>query len=342
MNQVKAFGKRLLLSGGLSILLSLTIIQPSVAQSFVQAPAYHFVVASYKSFEAANNFVEVLLQKGIQAYIVFPEPEGNAYRVSIFGSSDRTMVANYKSQMKNRYEGWIYFQDLPAPSSSKNYPVSPNPQNGVPVEGPQPQQRLLSGLENSQGLMYYLILGSYDSYETAQRRVNALRTNKYEPDILLPTANNPKFRVYVYATGNKAEIEAYAQHLEKTKRQKGWIYTQPVELMPFENGLPEPSYTSRGQGNQVPALENTISSQQVTRASSNYYLIAASFRKLPQAQKFSQELIGEGFSPLILASEENNGNYRVSVYHAPTREEVQYYNNQLRKIQGKKYWIYHP
>ena len=342
MNQVKAFGKRLLLSSGLTIVFSLFFIQSTPAQSFVQAPAYHFVVASYKSFEAANNFVEVLQQKGIQAYIVFPEPEGNAYRVSIFGSSDRSLVANYKNQMKNRYEGWIYFQDLPSPSSSENYLARPTTPNDGGAKTPHPQQRLLSGLENSQGLMYYLILGSYDSYETAQRRVNALRTNKYEPDILLPTASNPKYRVYVYATGNKAEIEAYAQHLEKTKRQKGWIYTQPVELMPFENGLPEPSYTSRGQGNPYPALEGNTSPQPVSAPPSNYFLIAASFRKLPQAQKFAQELVREGFSPLILASEENNGNYRVSVYHAPTREEVEYYNNQLRRIQGKKYWIYHP
>ena len=341
MNQVKAFGKRLILSGGLTFLFSLLLIQSTIAQSFVQAPAYHFVVASYKSFEAASNFVEVLQQKGIQAYIVFPEPEGDAYRVSIFGSADRSMVANYKNQMKNRYEGWIYFQDLPVPTSDNSF-VGPTSKRTTPTETIPPQQRLLSGLENSQGLMYYLILGSYDSYDAAQRRVNALRTNKYEPDILLPTANNPKYRVYVYATGNKAEIEAYAQHLEKTKRQKGWIYTQPVELMPFENGLPEPSYTSRGQINQIPSFENNTTQQQVRAASSNYYLIAASFRKLSQAQKFAQELMSEGFSPLILAGEENDGNYRVSVYHAPTREEVQYYNNQLRKIQGKKYWIYRP
>ena len=332
--------KRLFVKMSLFSFIILFSLKISLAQSFVSAPAYHLIIASYKSFEAANNFVEVLQQKGIQAYIVFPEADGNVYRVSIYGSPDRAMVASYKSQMRNKYEGWIYFQDIPQQPASQKLRMNPNTGSVTRPPTNNPQQRLISGLENSQGVMYYLILGSYDSYETAQKRANSLRTNKYEPDILLPTANTPKYRVYVYATGDKAEIEAYAQRLETTHRQSGWIYAQPVELMPFENGLPEPSFASRGQNNRPLPQENT--SMQPSPVSFNFYLIAASFRKLKQAQQFAQELVREGFSPLILTDDGSNGHYRVSIYHAYSREEVQYYADQLRKSQGKKYWIFQP
>ncbi len=334
--------KRLCVKMSLFSFLILFFLKISLAQSFISAPAYHLIIASYKSFEAANNFVEVLQQKGIQAYIVFPEAEGNVYRVSIYGSPDKAMVSSYKGQMKNRYEGWIYFQDVPEQLKNQTPRLSAVQGTIASPSRPMnnPRQDLIPGLENPRGVMYYLILGSYDSYEAAQKRADALRTNKYEPDILLPTANTPKYRVYVYATGDKAEIEAYANRLETTHRQSGWIYAQPVELMPFENGLPEPSFASRGQNSRPLPQENPR--MQPSPVSFNFYLIAASFKKLKQAQQFAQELVREGFSPLILTDDGSNGHYRVSIYHAYSRDEVQYYADQLRKTQGKKYWVFQP
>ena len=317
---------------GLLILFFSVFSFYSFTQVVVTAPSYHLIVASYKSFEAANNFAEVLQQKGLQAYIVFPKPGGNAYRVSIFGSQDRALVQDYKAQVRNSYDGWIYFQDVDIPPSSPTQSprtnLNPNPRRDLSISQP------------ASGFMYYLILGSYDTYEAAQKKADALRLNKYEPDILLPTKNSPKYRVYVYATGDKREIEAYTQRLKKVNRESGWIYEQPIEMMAFENGLPEPNFASRGQ--EQPIQEGNFAQPQPTKVTFNFYLIAASFKKLKQAQTFSQELIRDGFSPLILATNEESGYYRVSVYQAYSRDEVQYYANQLRKIQGRKYWIYQP
>ncbi|MEM6628303.1 MAG: SPOR domain-containing protein [Bacteroidota bacterium] len=336
MNRESFFKTEHLRKFGLLLVFCWTISFFSFAQNVITAPSYHLIVASYKSFESANNFAEVLQQKGLQAYIVFPKPGGNAYRVSIFGSVDRNLVQSYKAQVKNQYDGWIYFQDVELPPTSKGKVLNTSQEPDYPVNS----RRELTSDQAAGGYMYYLILGSFDTYESAEKKANALRQNKYEPDILLPTVNNPKYRVYVYATGDKREIDAYMQRLKKVNRESGWIYEQPVEMMVFENGLPEPSFASRGQDQGTNG--GAYAQPQPQKVTFNFYLIAASFKKLGQAQAFSQELIKDGFSPLILATNEQSGYYRVSVYQAYSREEVQYYANQLRKIQGRKYWIYQP
>jgi len=308
-------------------------------QPTLSPPAYHLIVSSYTTFESANNYVEVLHQQGLQAYIVFPNPGGSTYRVSIFGAKDRNLVENFQAQMKGRISGWIFFQE-------GNHP--PNTSQPVFVGEEQPSdirsRRFISPAQAPGGYMYYFILGSFDTYAAAENKARELAQNKYEPDILLPTVEIPKYRVYVYATGDRAEIEAYADRLAKTNREKGWIYTQPVVRMAYENGLPEPNTGIRGNlpGTVPPQAKPAAPGLQPPQVNYTYYLIAGSFKKLSQAQVFADRLLTEGFSPLILTPPQNTGAYRVSIYHTYSREEVDYFAQQLKNTKGGTYWIYQP
>ncbi len=278
-------------------------------------PAYHLVVGSYGTFETAKSFVDALAQRGYKSYIIFPEPGGTTYRIGLFNAKDRQAVENFSKQLQGKLKGWIYLEDIPSEWPSK-------------AQGVIEEQTIGVATPVTEGTMYYLILGSFSSYETAEELANRLRENKYEPEILLPTLDAPTYRVHVYATQNKSEIEAYANKLERTGRETGWIYEQPADLVAFGRGI------SDGQ--------SRVTQTSVLRAKFDYYLIAASFKDLASARVFADEKLAEGFFPLIIAPDDPSGNYRVSVYHANDRSELEYFSDQNNPRTKENLWIYSP
>jgi len=291
------------------------ILKPTAQQFRLDPPAYHMVVGSYGTFETAKSFVDALAERGYRAYIIFPEPGGTTYRIGIFSAKDRQAVENFSRQLQGKLKGWIYLEDIPSEWPSK-------------AQGVIEEQPATSESPIIDGPMYYMILGSFTTYEAAEELADRLRENKYEAEILLPTLDSPTYRVHVYATQNKSEIEAYASKLKRAGRETGWIYEQPADLVAFSRGL------SEGEGR--------VSQTSVLRAKFDYYLIAASFKDLSSAQVFANEKLSEGFYPLIIAPEKSSGFYRVSVYHANQRAELEYFSQQHNPRTKENLWIYEP
>ncbi len=301
--------------GGYTASSLVTISELTEQQLRLEPPAYHMVVGSYGTFETAKNFVDALAERGYRAYIIFPEPGGTTYRIGIFSAKDRQAVENFSRQLQGKLKGWIYLEDIPSEWPSKAQDV---------IE----EQSLPSASPITDGPMYYLILGSFTTYEAAEELADRLRENKYEPEILLPTFDSPTYRVHVYATKSKSEIEAYASKLKRAGRETGWVYEQPADLVAFSRGLPE------GEGR--------VSQTSVLRAKFDYYLIAASFKDLSSAQTFANKKLSQGFYPLIIAPEESSGYYRVSIYHANQRTELEYFSQQHNPRTKENLWIYEP
>jgi len=294
----------------------------SYQQVRIPPPVYHLVVGSYGSFDTAKDFIDALQNRGYKPYMIFPEPGGTTYRIGVFSAKDRPAVEQFSRQVQN-LNAWIYLEDIP-----DNWPQ--NAKTAFYEEDiPAPSQ--IAG-----GTMYYLILGSFSTYEAAEELSNRLRENKYEPEILLPTIEAPTYRVYVYSTDDKVEIEAYESKLRRTGRETGWIYEQPADLVAFSRGLSDQGMFSRA----------SAPSDNVLRANFSYYLIAASFKDLASAQQHANQRIDQGYFPIIIAPETPDGYYRVSVYHTNDREELEYYAQQNRvattRSASDKFWIFEP
>lgn len=300
---------------------------PSAPIVAVNPPGYHCILGSYKTFDSAREFTLFLRNQGINASIVFPQPGSDTYRVSGFSSNDRRLVEAFSNSLKRQGKfksNWIFAQ-LPEP-----YTPQVIGQTGPQATGTKSPDALM---RSDADKFYYLIVGSYDDYASAEVKVRELEVNGYEPNILLPTYDAPKYRVYVYVADNKPEIKAYQDRLNQLNRDKGWIYTQDAEMATFSQGLSDLS-AGNARGASTTAVPVAPSSQV------NYYLIGASYRKLDKAQEFAHEMTQLGFYPVIIPPNAGSKNYRVSLYHAENREEVAFYSQQLMQVQAHKYWIY--
>ncbi|MEL6631446.1 MAG: SPOR domain-containing protein [Bacteroidota bacterium] len=77
---------------------------------------YHLIAGSFSQYEKATRFVRQLDAQGYPgAQILDPEPGKQNYRVSIYTSTDRTKVSNFKTQQEKlgQKTAWIYEEKLP-------------------------------------------------------------------------------------------------------------------------------------------------------------------------------------------------------------------------------------
>lgn len=90
---------------------------------------------------------------------------------------------------------------------------------------------------------------------------------------------------------------------------------------------------SRGQSSPPPTTE----------ARNQYHLIAGSFANYQAAQAFTAEMRQQGSEAIILpASAETHMQYRVSIFHHPSREAVASHKQMLIKAGKKAGWIFAP
>ena len=164
---------------------------------------------------------------------------------------------------------------------------------------------------------YYLIMGSYNDYSTAFDYQEELRDASYEPDILLPDGYSSKYRVYTYVTDDREEIDAYASMIKKKGVKGAWIHSVPKGQ-------------TRGQTSRVIPIPPV-----------GYYLVAASFDRLKDAQAYAQSRRVEGYESAVLPPPgQASRPYRVSLYRSADRDEVSYFNTQLKRLGDAGGWVF--
>jgi cell division septation protein DedD len=282
-----------------------------------QPAYYHLIAGSFDEFSAASEMVSTLKAKGKDPVLLFPGESSERYRVSAFQSLNRAEVAAYHKDLKRQGEGKTYWILSLSPQANRvdpaNLRTSSQP---LPTDGT--------------GNIYHLIVGSFDDFDAADRSVTALEEQGYEPYVLMPGGQVDHYRVSVYRSMDREEIEAYGSLLRKRGKQNGWIYEE------------EPGTTTTF--NQPMASDNArLTPGTELRASSannqTYHLIAGSFERFDQASKFADLMRNQGYNPFIMFPEMSDGKtFRVSVYQSTQRNRVEAFKQNLAQ-QGTKGWI---
>ncbi|TAE47211.1 MAG: SPOR domain-containing protein [Bacteroidetes bacterium] len=98
-----------------------------------------------------------------------------------------------------------------------------------------------------------------------------------------------------------------------------------------------------GEVSSLSALDTAAVQKTATRqvgAKMNYHLVAGSFSTLAAANKFKNQMVAEGYSPVVMYPEKENGIFRISLFRSENRKEVETFAEKLRKLGKNPGWIY--
>lgn len=280
-----------------------------------QTNTYHLIVGSYVSFDLADQKIKDLAREGYEAIVVFPNDKAKRYRVSIYHSKTRNEVQSYSAMLKRqgRDAGWIYLEEPPKPNEVIVQNTPPPFSRSVTPNVTQPSTTTRAINTN---ITYHLIVGSYKDMISANDYANELIGKGFETIILQPDDVSDSYRVSIYFTHDKAEINAYASSVRRQGKVKGWIYEQHRE-----DG-------TRSVAPSQAAPATPISAGQ-------FYLITASFKDHVAATEHAVKVRREGLKPMILLPKPGEtARYRIAVFNSSQRAEVVAYQRQL-KNQGK-------
>ena len=307
--------KRLLLAA-LFTLLILPI------QSFSQGNFYYLIAGSFNNFERASEMVISLKSKGYSPQILFPTENSAKYRVSVYHSLNKQEVATYSSNLKKSDRGarsfWVY--ELSNEGTTRSVAGTKVKKRDLRQSKKKAKKDL--GVDpNSE--TYHLVRGSMKSFEAAQEVVETLETKGYEPYLIFPKTTGGSYRIAVFASNDRKEVEAYANLLKKRNEPGGWILREDPGLKSTLN------------------TPTNINARLASNSGATYHLIGGSFKRFEQASAYADAAKADGYDPLIMFPEEGKFNsFRVSIYRSTNKTEVASYNNSV-KNQGKKGgWIY--
>lgn len=295
----------------LALACSIGILLPQSV--FSQDAYYHLVAGSFKNFKAASESAKALKAKKYDPLILFPTQGSDHYRVSIYHSLNKQEVDSYAAQLKkagvNSKSFWVLTQADPATQS-----VS------------RSNSKLASPTSSPSTANFHLISGTFQQFENANQALTALRVQGFEPYIIFPSGSNSSYRVSVYASSNRKEVESYSNMLRKRGKNPGWIYEQ------------EPGVST---SLKVASSKIGPSVIDASNSSTTYHLIGGSYKDFTQANEFAQQMQSTGFDPLIMFPEPGKGDhFRVSVYRSTNRTEVNTFkNNQASNKALSKSWI---
>ena len=184
-------------------------------QEEVAPPIYHLIVGSFNSFERASTLATNLKGFGYTAEILSPGQGSKKYRVSIYKNAAQSEVQRFARLAQTRFEErlWIYEVGNSIITRGGTIPTNPQPTNPV-VQVPAAASPI-----------HYLIMGSYDNYESAWESQLALSDRGFEAGILQPENAFGHFRVYVFYSQNRKETEDYSTMLKRGGKEGGWIHT---------------------------------------------------------------------------------------------------------------------
>ncbi|MFK7925017.1 MAG: SPOR domain-containing protein [Bacteroidia bacterium] len=277
-----------------------------------QTSAYfHLINGSFTKLEDAKTSVSDLKAKGYNPVILFPNTDSKYYRVSIYQSFDRREVQTYSAAQKAKKKpaGWVLAMGDEA--------AAPAATNTATARMAKPAATANSNEVSA----FHLVVGSFDDYAQADALVMALAQEKYEPYVIFPAKEGDKFRVSVYSSDSRREIEGYSSMMKKRGKEKGWIYEETD-----------------------PALNTMASARVATRGGddlADYQLIGGSFKSYAQALVFADEMKADGHAAVVLFPQVTKSDrFRVSIYQSDNQNAVSRYRKQLEKNGKAAGWVY--
>ncbi len=278
---------------------------------------YYLIAGSFDNAESAGEMAAMYRLKSYDPVVIPPGARGGNYRVAIYQSTSRPEVDAFARQIKQENTSyWVYASKLQISSGSSR-------REGKPVES----------LDLTKST-YHLILESYETFEAAQIGKEEMEAQDYEAYLIYPDVNSSWYRVSVFTTQDREEIEAYQSFLRKGGRNSGWIY----EALPGEaSSLASGASIETSPGNDV------VSGRRMTQDNSNpgrvtYHLIAGSFENFDQASRLSDALRSKGYNPLLMFPEPGVSEYfRVSVYQSTQRTRVDEFR---KKFNQSNAWVF--
>lgn len=286
-----------------------------------QSEYYHLIAGSFDDLKSANDLVTALKAKGqSNALILFPSAESPKYRVSVYYSANRQEVQSYANSIRNTggKSYWILVQKDPkaVAASSSATPVAKNKKPEQTKPGAMTPGKPAPA---KPGPTYHLVVGSFDKFETANQSMSSLVSSGFEPYIIYPSASSKAYKVGVYYSKDRKEVQTYSGMLKKRGKNPGWIY-EDSDAAPSTKTTPATS-------TRLPA-----------GATPTYHLIAGSYDRFEQASEFADAMKAKGMEPLIMFPEPGiSDTFRVSVYRSTNKTSVESYKKQKAL---SKAWIF--
>jgi cell division septation protein DedD len=189
---------------------------------------------------------------------------------------------------------------------------------------------LCLGLAAQNTAYHHLVTGSFAKFEDASTLVSQLESEGYDPVILFPNDKSKHYRVSIFRSVDRSAVSSYASNAKKQGKRSGWILT-----------LDDPSaVAATGTATARMAASPTTRGEVETSSSSNYHLIVGSFDEFDQADALVMALAEQNFEPYVIFPQGEEKKFRVSVYNASDRSEIEAYSTMLKKRGKEKGWIY--
>ncbi|MCB0836447.1 MAG: SPOR domain-containing protein [Bacteroidetes bacterium] len=291
-------------------------------KSWAQGTFYYLVAGSFKNFETATDMVNSLKTKGYNPQVLFPTNNSSKYRVSVYHSLNKKEVAAYATNLQKTDRAaksyWVLelsneevAQEDLSSSKVKKRDLKENKKKDLGID--------------PNATSYHLVRGSMKTFEAAQEVVETLEERGYEPYLIFPAKTGDSYRIAVFASNNRKEVEAYANLLKKRGEPSGWILEE-------EPGLKSTLNTP---------ISNANSRLMASESGATYHLIGGSFTHFEQASEYSESAKALGYDPLIMFPEPGKFNsFRVSIYRSTNKSDVVTYNKSITNSGKKGGWIY--
>ncbi len=275
--------------------------------AFGQQAYYHLIVSSKSTLEEADAVAKAFKVPGValSPTILFPAEGEKWYRVSACQSTQRADVEAISRQLvaKGKPKGWILTQSVAQRGEASRASTAPAAQRSA---APQ----------TDANVRYHLVVGSHPSFEVAQVQVDQLTSKGMEPYVVFPMGEISAFRVSVFNSANKREIDAYAARLrQRYPSMNNWILEEQATSSTLN-----------------PALSQRVSrpAGTATAGATTYYLVGGNFARYDQASDFAEASRAYGAQPRILVPDQGQqGNFRVSLWESTSKSEVEAYQQRL-------------
>ncbi|MDW3647346.1 MAG: SPOR domain-containing protein [Bacteroidia bacterium] len=284
--------------------------------------SYYLVVGSFNSYESAlSGKVKIEAKYNRPAELLLPDSRDRSsrYRVSVYRSNNRSEVSQVSTSFKRKGMdgGWILSMARPTVPSAV-------------MRGSGATQRLS---ENSaayrNGLpTYYVITGSFQTYEQADRARLKKIEDGFDAEILFPEKEGGSYKVSVLPSSTKKMAQTYSALL-KRRGTSNWIFTS--ENGAFAGASPAMVSRSNDAAKVISASSPEIKDLGQAIPVGNYYIIGGSFNNFEQAGDFKESMARKGINAEILWPKKDGGNYRVSVFRATSRAAASERNKQLKQ-----------
>lgn len=176
---------------------------------------------------------------------------------------------------------------------------------------------------------HHLVMGSYKTFEKASQAMSQIeQVSGSKSVVLFPDSESDWYRVSAYQSVNRAEVEGFSRSLQSQGKPKGWILTLNSSTAVTRSAAQS---TAQNSGRR---MASTTAS-----GSSRFHLVMGSFQTYEKAEEELVSLKSKGLEPYIVFPTGNVQAYRVSVYTAGDRSEVQAYSTMLGRSGHSGAWI---